>query len=253
MSFYGNTNFLVEVSKGNIPGHSIVHKFGRNDAVSTSWELVSQVSGATSFLSAATTVRVKSGGDAADDAAGAGAREVTVQGINDSFVRAEEAIATAGTGASLATATSFLRVDRAFVSAAGTYATPVNTADIVIENSGGGTDLIHITADEGQTQYGAYALATGVTAYLLSVFISVDTSKTADFRFFVRENSNDTTPPVSPKRLKLFWDGVSGSIDFAPLSPILFVNGPADIWMEAKGSGAPAEVSVDFELLLVDD
>jgi len=32
-------DFLIEVQKGNVKGHSLVHKFGRNDAVpNNSWE-----------------------------------------------------------------------------------------------------------------------------------------------------------------------------------------------------------------------
>ncbi len=35
MSFYGNQEFYLEVVKGNIPGHSIMSKFGQNEDVGT--------------------------------------------------------------------------------------------------------------------------------------------------------------------------------------------------------------------------
>lgn len=253
MSFYGNTDFLIEVAKGNVPGHSLVHKFGRNAAVPNgSWELISNLSGATSFLSAATTVRVKTG-NAADTAAGAGAREITVQGVDDNLARVTEAIATAGASASSATTASFWRVDRAYVSSAGTYATPVNTGNVIIENSSGGTDLIQISAGEGQSQYGAAAVQTGAKAYLLSVLITIDSIQSADIRMFTRANFNDTTAPVSPQRIKLYWDGIVASVSLDPNSPIFVVDGPSDIWLEAEGAGGATEVSCDFELLIVDN
>ena len=252
MTFVGTTDFLIEVQKGNIPGHSIIHKFGRNDAVANGvWELVSELSGVVAFLAADTTVRVKAG-DAADTAAGAGAREVRVQGIDDNLAEVSEAIATAGASASSATTASFWRVHRAWVSVAGAYATPYNTAAVIIENSAGGTDLIQIGAEEGQSEAAVYTIPTGKTGYLLSTHIQVDSGKAADLRMFQRQTFNDVTAPVTSRRLVTHFDGVLGVEDFNPRSPIVF---PAltDLWWEAEGSGAQTEVSVDFELLLVDD
>ncbi len=181
MSFFGSTDFFVEVQKGNVTGHSMVHKFGRNDAVpSGAWEFVNLLGFTGWPLSAATTVRVKAG-DVADTAAGAGAQEITVQGIDDSFNEVTEAIATAGTSASSATSTSFWRVHRAWVSAAGTYGA-ANTAAVTIENGGGGTDLIQIAVEEGQTQFTGWSVPIGKTAYMMGVHVHTDATKPADFR-----------------------------------------------------------------------
>ena len=35
MAYLGPRDFLIEVQKGNVAGHSIIHKFGRNDGVPT--------------------------------------------------------------------------------------------------------------------------------------------------------------------------------------------------------------------------
>ncbi len=253
MTYIGATDFLIEVQKGNVPGHSIIHKFGRNDAVANAtWEIISELGGATAFLAAATTVRIKAGGNAADTAAGAGAREVTVRGVDDNLAEISEAIATAGASASSNTTASFWRVHRAWVSSAGTYATPYNTAAIVIENSGGGTDLIQVGAEEGQSEAAVYTIPTGKTGYFLGAHIQVDSGKAADLRMFQRRTFNDVTAPVTSRRLVIHLDGVLGVEPFSPRSPIVF---PAltDLWWEAEGAGAQTEVSVDFELLLVDD
>ena len=49
--------FLIEVQKGNVAGHSIVHKFGRNSIVNGT-EGIWQIGGPFTFLTTATTVRV---------------------------------------------------------------------------------------------------------------------------------------------------------------------------------------------------
>ena len=64
MAFIGHTDFYTEVAKGNVTGHELVHKFGRNDAVGASFEGVHLLSGLFNFLTAATTVRVKACGAA---------------------------------------------------------------------------------------------------------------------------------------------------------------------------------------------
>lgn len=246
-------DYLIEVARGNVNGHSLVHKFGRNDAIPNgTWAFVSQLGHTAWPLAAATTVRVKAGGDVADTAAGNGAREITIQGIDSTGVESSEAVATAGALVSAATTTSFWRVHRAWVSAVGAYGVG-NTDDVVIENSGGGTDLLQITDDEGQSQFAGYTIPIGKMAYLLSVHITVDAGKAADIRIFTRDDITDTIAPMASKRLKLFFDGVLGDMVYKPLSPELSLNALTDIWVEARGGGVISQVSADFELLMVDD
>ena len=254
MSRQFTQDFLIEVQKGNVAGHSMVHKFGRNDAVADEvWEHISLLSRATTFRSSAATMRVKAGGNGADTAAGAGAREVTIQGIDSDLNETSEAIATAGAGASAATSKSFWRIHRAWVSSVGVYGA-ANTAAITIEDSGGAGDMIQIGAGEGQTQYTGWTTPAGKTAYLLSVHVTVDSNKTADIRIFSRENFNDTTAPMSSKRLKLYWDGIqTPGFIYKPYGPELKLNALTDFWVEAEGDGSATQVSCDFELLVVDN
>ena len=98
------TDFYIQVKEGKIPGYSLVHKYGRNPAVPNgTWAFINQL-GFTSWpLSAATKVRIKAGGDAADDAAGNGARSVIVQGIQTNLNEGTYEIATNGINESLLT------------------------------------------------------------------------------------------------------------------------------------------------------
>jgi len=252
MSYIGSTDFLLRVKQGLVPGYSVVHKFGRNDAVPNgSWAFVNLL-GFTSWpLSAATTVRIKAGGNAADTAAGAGAREVTVQGIDSTLAEVSETIATAGASASSVTTAQFWRVHRAWVSSVGTYGAG-NTAAITIENGAGGTDLIQIAAGEGQSQFAGFSIPTGKTGYILSVDVTVDAAKAADVKLLTRESLNDTSAPMKSVRLKKYWDGVLGHLEYRPRSPDITLAALTDVWIEAKGAAA-TEVSADMEILLVDD
>lgn len=247
--------YFVDIAAGKIPGHSLVHKFGRNgDVASNTEEGVLQAAAAFTFRTSATTFRVKAGGNAADDTAGAGAQTVTIQGIDDSLNEVTEVLTTAGTSASSASSTSFWRVHRAWASAVGAYGA-ANTGNIVIEDSASAADHIMIAAGEGQTQYAAFTIPTGKTGYLLSLHGSVDAAKEdAVIKVFTRENFTDVTTPFSAKRLKLHYDGVTGFMPYTPLSPELTLPALTDIWVNAVGGSAGASsVSVDFEILLVDD
>jgi hypothetical protein len=249
------SNYWLEVAKGNIANHSLVHKFGRNDGVPNgTWEGVLLLSTSFTWLTTATTVRVKSGGDANDTAAGTGAQAITVEGLDQTGAEASEDIELAGASASSATTTTFIRVFRAYIAdgRAGTY-TGANTGNIVVENGSGGTDLIQISAGEGQSQYCAYTIPLGYTGYLLSALVQADAAKAADFRLYTRENILDTTTPFSPARLKFFWDGILGPAPIKPNTALQALPALTDIYIEARGGGAVAEVAADMEILLVAD
>lgn len=246
-------DFYVEIQKGNIAEHVMVHKFGRNDSTPNGvWTLVSPSGPSGAFPISGVTVRIKAGGDVADNTTGAGAREITIIGLDTNLNETSEVITTSGVNASLSTTTRFWRIYRAFVSSVGTYGV-ANTDDVIIEDSDGNNNMLFIMADEGQTQHAAYSIPAGKKGYLVSAELDTDASKAADFRLFVRNNLTTVLAPMSPRRLALYWDGVLGQVSYKPRSPSIILNALSDIWVEARGGGANTEVSVDFEILLVDD
>lgn len=246
-------DFLIEVQQGNVPGYSFMHKFGRNNSVPNgSWELVSLLSNGLPFLTLPTTVRIKAGGSALDIVGGSGAHGVTVVGIDDTLAEASETIVTSGSSASLPTTTSFWRVYRAFVTTVGVY-NSANNAAITIETSNGASDIIRIGPDKGQTQHTAYSTPSGKNGYLLSVHLTTGHTTPADFRLLTRSDLSNVSSPVSSKRLKRYWDGVLGDIDYVPRGPGLKLTEGTDIWIEARGVGGIVKVASDFEILLVDN
>ena len=259
MSRQFSSDFLIEVQKGNVSGHSIIHKFGANTVVGTSYVPVA-AGGDYVMLqpAAATALRVKAG-NTNDTAAGSGAREVTIEGLDETGAKVQVALATAGTSASSATSETFIRLYRMWVSASGTYATmsaESHAAGIVIENGAGGTDWGTITTGgstqaRGQSEIGWYGVPTGSTAYVLSAKVFTDTARTTNILFFQRTSILDAAVPYDAFRLMFEISSQGGPVDLIPNSPFPGVVGPADIGFMAKVDASTAEVDVDFEILLI--
>jgi hypothetical protein len=245
-----STDYYLKVAKGEVAGASVAHISGYNPTqASGAWEGVHSLSGAFPVLSSATTIRIKAGGNAADTAAGAGARQIQVEGLDETGDAISVSINTNGASASASTTETFSRVFRAYVNTTGTYDV-ANTGDIVIENTAGTTDLIQITANEGEAQFCSYTIPLGFTGYLLSARVESDASKAADFRLMTRGSVLNTVAPFEPNKLSHYWDGVVGAAPLKSVAPMLVLSALTDIYIEANGSVA-TEVSADMEILLV--
>jgi hypothetical protein len=253
----------LDSARGLTSGLQPIKKFGRNDSVGTSFEPIC-FGGIyqTPQSGSATTLRIAAGGNANDSAAGSGAREVTIEGLDQDFNYVEEAIATNGTSASLATVATFTRVFKSRVSKSGTYATSIagsHAGNIVIENSGGGTTWLVMDSagfPKSSSEVGAYTVAAGKTGYVKIRNLSIDSGKTIDLVFFSRENADEVSPPYSPMRAQSVVSGVSGgSIEVfgdvdVPFGPYV---GPTDIGFMARVTAGNASVAIEFEIFIIDE
>lgn len=252
----------LDVKRGLATGITAIKKFGRNAAVGTSFVPIT-FSGNynTPQSGSATTLRIKAGGDANDTAAGSGARELTLEGLDENFALATETLVTAGASASSATTTTFTRLFRAYVSKSGTYATASagsHVGDITIENGAGGTDWAIIdSADfpKSQSEIGAYSVPSGKTAYVFLDDITIDSGKTVDIVFFQRANIDETAAPYTAMRATSVLTGLTGgSTDLSgrqiPLGPFV---GPCDIGWLGKVDATTGSIGVEFEIFLVDE
>jgi len=249
--------FLQAVAEGDVDGYQAIHKFGRNDAVSTSFVPIAEGGiYRTPQVGSEQFIRVKAG-NGNDTALGSGAREITVQGIDAEGSLIEDTLATAGASASGNTTTKYLRVFRAWVSKSGTYATATtgsHAADVVLENSGGTEDWATISSTgfaRSQTEIGAYTIPLGHELHMVSVEIDVNSTKSASLVLFQRQDILQTAVPYSAMRIILSFDGVAGQArgDFtAPLGPFPALT---DIGFLGLGPAGGAEVSADFNFLLV--
>ncbi len=245
-------DFNLDLARSFIGGQSGVSKFGTNPNVSASSTEDITFSGTINFLTAATAVRIKSGGNVNDTAAGSGAQQVTIVGLDENWEEASETIATNGNSASSATTTTFIRVFRAYVGNVGTYGGN-NAGNITIENSTGGTDLVTIEAGRGQTQISLYTVPAGKTAYLVRIRVGSTSSKASDIRLWQRQDADDVTTPFTGKRLIRQFLGVTGSrvVNFNSYPPF-----PAktDLWGSVTtASGGAGAVELAYDLVLVDN
>ena len=258
MSYFGSKEFYSEVAKGNVVGHSLVHKFGKNEAVGSSYEPLA-LGGIyqTPQVGSATTLRVKAG-DANDTAAGSGAREVTLQGLDETGALVTEALATNGASSGTAGSVTWIRLFRAYVSESGTYAnttTGSHADDVVIETTGGVAWLTIDTDSQdferGQSQVGSYSVPLGKTAYVHEYVLTTDSSKAVDFIFLQRQGILETSAPYQAMRTVIEEVGIQGHF------PGSFLGGQSfpeltDVGFMVKAASA-AVVTADFEILLVDN
>ena len=252
------SDFDLDVARGAISGMSCVQKFGHNTSVQTSgtgediWSVGGDYTG---FLQAAVAVRIASGGNAADDQdGGAGARSVTISGLDENWAEATETVNTEGADASSATTTTFIRVNRAFVASTGAYGVG-NTGAITIETTGGVT-VAGIEALEGQTQMAITAVPAGKTAYLTYVRLLVGggATKTATVSLYRRQSADAIVAPFGPRRLVQSYDTIPGGAAFEteyrcyPVFPA-----KTDIWFRGISQTTAQAVNCTFDLFFVDD
>lgn len=256
MAYLTNTDYLIEVAKGNVAGASLVNKFGANISLASSYEVVS-IGGVyqTPQVSGATALYVRSSNNN-DTAFGSGAREITIQGLDATGVLTTASIATNGTSNSANFAGTWLRVFRAWVSGSGTYATlsaPSHIGSIELRSATSGTWLTIDATDiaKGQSQVGSYTVPLGFTAYLLDYVVTMDSGKTVDFAFFTRENILETAAPYTAMRLLLQEMGLT--VPFArKFGDPIKIPELTDIGFFAEGATTPS-VTVDFNLLLIEN
>jgi hypothetical protein len=253
-----SSDWYQQVSRGEIAKHSVINKFGAAN-LSTSVTPVTQT-GFYRTPTSATALEIVSD-DAADGVGGAGALEVTITGLDSSWNEVSQTIVMNGT-TPVAIPTNLFRLYRAFVSLSGTYSSAIasssHVGEITIRESGVGGDTWSVIANSpvpmGQTQIGVYTVPTGYKAYLLSKSIFVDSTKSVDLFFFFRDKADDvTTPYTGVRRLIERELGVTGGFARRFTSPKGPFVGPCDIGFMGEVSTGTAEVSVEFDLLLIQD
>jgi len=148
----------VEAARGSL-GRA-VYKFGYNPAISTTEEVVWDGGNVYSYIDTAAAAVVVSS-DAADDAAGTGARKIVIEGLDENYAPQTVEVTMDGT-TNVTTTETFIAINRMYVTEAGSG--EVNAGNITA--TVGGTTRSQITADRGQTLQAVYTVPAGYTAYV---------------------------------------------------------------------------------------
>lgn len=243
--------FNTDRNIGLIGSQESKRKFGVNTSVGGALETVWSYS--TNWIPNQVInekLRIKSGGNAADDTAGSGAQTVSVIFLDENWLEIEETIVTAGASASTATSANCVRLISAKVVNVGTYHGS-NAGGITFELTGGNI-MGYIAAEKGTTEQMILSIPANKTAYITEILVSVGQGDSADVKMFSVENANDTTTPFVGKKEEWTLEDFSGAQVFK-LDTHLKVESYEDIWFEAEKitGGGSARVSVDVNYYTV--
>ncbi len=249
--------FFLAVQEGKIPGHSYMHKFGKGIVGTTMVPVASSLKYPTP--TAAVTLEVVST-DADDTSAGAGARTVTIQGVDANWDEITQTVAMNGL-TPVPFPIDMLRVYRWWVATSGVYAsstTGSHQGTITIQTSPGAVLWFNGTVDpypKGQSEIAGYTVPDGFTAYIFLQNISVDSTKAVDLLFVRRLDADTIAAPFTPMRAITEYVAVSGS--FPPHGGLIPINGAlpprTDLLWLAKVSSGTGSVSILYDILLVQD
>lgn len=203
---------------------------------------------------AAVSLRIRAGGNAADSPSGAGARRIELYGLKADGTEVIEVLDTAGTEQSAATENQFIRLFQAKVVLSGTYATQTagsHVGNILIEDTAGQlwTSIPLNGFPEGITRIGAFTVPVNYEAYLIGFRINTTAQKVVDGLVFQRSGVLETSPPYSAMTAILELFNVTGFVDESFDAPV-YLPPLTDVGVMAVVSGQAARVNSDLGLLL---
>jgi hypothetical protein len=248
------------IARNNMFQAHVHHQFGRNISIGTSYEPVTDLGiYRTPQAGAATALRIKVGGNAADTANGTGARSVKLWGINALGDEVEEVLATAGASASAPSTNTFIRLYLVEVYESGTYGTQSagsHAGNITIERSTGGEDWAQIQLNgfpSASTSIGSLTIPRNHVGLLMSMNINVELSgtRTTDIIVLNREGILQTAAPYKPIKKIQELIGIESSVTIQFDVPIKFPE-LTDIGILAKVSNGTGAISIDMEIIMLE-
>lgn len=233
-----NIPYGLPVVKGQMDALSGVHKYGYNDAASTSWETVWDLGGEYTWITTANTLVVTSTGGASDDGV-----KVTLEGIAATTWAPLIEEVELGSSGTATTTNSFYRVHRAYISNGQNLSVG---AQIEVTQTGGTTKYAIINPTFNQTQMAVYTIPWGYNGYLVQ--LSATIQKNQDMVMQLRTREFTTGVGYGVWRAKSVISTFAGTVDRSFDFPEHMPQG-TDIDLQVK-CGALAEVSADFEIIL---
>ena len=245
VGFIGNrlsvvdAGYLNQIREGNVPGHAYVHIHGHSHSVGLINQEISQL-GTTAFgnwpAAAAGVILVSD--NAADNAAGTGARTVTVYGLDNNWDEVSEVVPMDGITPTTITTQIFRRINELEVTTAGSGF--VAAGEIIASISG--TDIIAIGGDHHSTaDPGRYTVPAGMTVYLENPEASGIGNKEVTIHIYTRDN----TIADAPFLLRKTWHIKDGG--YNPSGRLEPVTEKTDILFTAHAELAGATVSASIE------
>ncbi len=250
--------WYMAIKQGLVPGHDIISKFGAM-LVGTVLTPIT-VDGVWPTPSVVTSLELVSD-SASDSAADVGAQEITFEGIGTGWTAVTQTIETAGLTA-VPLPTDLLRINTWRVTRSGVYSQFSATGGshvgtLTLQEAGGGAlwSSLGITpAAMGRSQIACYCVPAGKTAYIISKNIYAEGGKVADIYLVQRPHADDAaTPYTGILELVEREIGVAGGFGVSLKSAKGPFAGPCDVGFLGIESAATDMVSIEFEILEIDN
>ena len=251
MTYLASKDSMLEISKGNISGHSAINKFGRSTAITTGsvWEIWDG-NAAYSFPTSATITKIK---QATDQVGTDGGATIEVQGLDANWALVVQTADLDGTDTTTEVTldTPLIRVFRMKV-----LANVVLAADVSCVATGGGTTYATITAGNNQTLMAIYTVPASKTAYMTSYYAVANPGGGVPTTFNVSLWAQDNANTYKPQLKHIM--GVSADVDAYgrmqhTFAPYYKFTEKTDIILKGAPTGASVDVSAGFDLILVDN
>ena len=227
--------YTYDVAEGNLSGHSVLRKFGRNGVVGTATETVWEYSSLMSYSVSAETMYLMSSATGDD-------QDYTVYGLDGDWAEQSEVVTCNGQTPVAITGT-WLRVSRVT-----NDGVTNNAGDIYVSNDGTNvTAGVPDTAADvramvaiglNQTLQAAWTVPAGKTLYLTDYWVSESSNKGAEVTLVVR-------PFGGVFRVKDTQQTLSNAIHVPFTFPQL-VDAKSDIEVRTNGVGIGAIISAGF-------
>jgi len=244
-------DFLTEVAKNNVPGHSLIHKFGRNPDIDTAagFEVLWNGGGPyTGFDPTGAEVLSLVSSDANDTLAGTGAITVELFGLLADYTEDSEVVILDGV-TPVDTIKTFIRMNRMIVRTAGSGGS--NVGELTCIQKTAGHVMAVMPVGYNQTMISAYTIPIDKDAWFLTWFAGLagKTQAVCNVRLVARPFGE--TFQVK-EEMSVGGAGTSGSLrPYA--APKQRMAAKTDIFIEADTSLNDSAVAGGFDLLLVDD
>jgi len=227
-------------------GYKVVHKFGHNTDIDSSYETLWSAGGNYSYLSSATTLKISSA-DANDDDGDTGARTVLIQGLDTNYNEIEETVTLDGQTA-INTSNEYLRVYRMIVQTAGSSN---HNEGIVYAGTGTVTSGVpaniyaEIPAEYNQTMMAVYTIPADKTGYMTTFYASPDSQ--ASFQTQLLFGNSDGIMRV---RNQLHAYQTQAMFDYRPY---LKIDEKTDVELRCAVGTANTEFGGGFSIILIDN
>jgi hypothetical protein len=215
-----------------------IDKFGEDPDITTAWEDVRGGSANKVYLTSAETMTIVSG-DALDDAgtAAGGAHKIVIEGLDANWTEQSETITMDGTDA-VVTTTTWLRVNRAYVTDIGTHSSGTNVGTITVTQTTSGNLETSILAAKGQSTDAEWTVPASHTFSLDYFWANIGKNDDAQIHIMTREFGKAWRVRTE---IKLYQSEIQHSFGTS-----LNITEKSDIKIQAKAGTGNIVVSAGF-------